>query len=133
MMKRKLKTFYLMISPWIVMFFFLNVFPMIYSFFLSLQGDAVLVGARLAASMNRTDDFPAVPYELPSCLSYRAEKRLAARERHPQNLRSPLFGTRRRALVRLRRPAVLWFLCGSWPAGCAHPLGKWPWSRGIRS
>ena len=56
--------------------------------------------------MNRTDDFPAVPYELPSCLSYRAEKRLAARERHPQNLRSPLFGTRRRALVRLRRPAV---------------------------
>ncbi len=36
MMKRKLKTFYLMISPWIVMFFFLNVFPMVYSFFLSL-------------------------------------------------------------------------------------------------
>ncbi|MEW5817802.1 MAG: sugar ABC transporter permease [Spirochaetota bacterium] len=30
------RTFYLLISPWSVMFFFLNVFPMLYSFYLSL-------------------------------------------------------------------------------------------------
>ena len=35
-MRKEAKTFYLLISPWIVMFFFLNLFPMGYSFYLSL-------------------------------------------------------------------------------------------------
>ena len=34
--RREAKTFYLLITPWIVMFIFLNVFPMAYSFYLSL-------------------------------------------------------------------------------------------------
>ena len=35
-LKREVKTFYLLIAPWIVMFVFLNIFPMAYSFYLSL-------------------------------------------------------------------------------------------------
>ncbi len=34
--RREIKTFYLLISLWIVMLLFLNVFPMVYSFYLSL-------------------------------------------------------------------------------------------------
>jgi len=35
-MKRETRVFYLLIGPWIAMFLFLNVFPMAYSFYLSL-------------------------------------------------------------------------------------------------
>jgi len=35
-MRQEIKTFYLIIGPWIIMFLFLNLFPMLYSFFLSL-------------------------------------------------------------------------------------------------
>jgi len=34
--RREVRTFYLLITPWIVMFIFLNIFPMVYSFYLSL-------------------------------------------------------------------------------------------------